>query len=219
MAKHKIGVLGTGDVGRVLGAGFAGAGHEAMIGSREPNSDKLKEWVGKTEGKGKTGTFADAVKFGDVVVLACLGTAVEDVVKAAGGADAFAGKVVIDATNPLKFTPNAPPSLFVGGDDSLGERVQRWLPKAKVVKAFNTVGNAHMVKPSFPGGDPDFLHAGNDKDAKEAVVALAKDLGWKSFVDLGGIDGSRALEEMCIAWVRHGILTGGWNHAFKLLHK
>ena len=219
MAKRKIGILGTGDVGRVLGAGFIGAGHEAMIGSREPKSDKLSDWVKKTEGKGKTGSFADATKFGDVVVLACLGTAVEDVIRGAGGADAFAGKTVMDATNPLKFSPGAPPSLFVGGDDSLGERVQKWLPKAKVVKCFNTVGNAHMVKPSFPDGDPDFFHAGNDKDAKAAVVALAKDLGWKSFVDLGDIVASRALEEMCIAWVRHGIISGGWNHAFKILRK
>lgn len=219
MAKHKIGILGTGDVGRVLGAGFLAAGHEALIGSREPNSDKLKEWVKKTEGKGKTGSFADAAKFGDVVVLACLGTAVEDVIKSAGGADAFAGKVVLDATNPLQFSPTAPPSLFVGGNDSLGERVQRWLPKAKVVKAFNTVGNAHMVNPSFPGGDPDFFHAGGDGAAKATVRELAKDLGWKSFVDLGDITASRALEEMCIAWVRHGIVSGSWGHAFKMLRK
>lgn len=219
MAKHKIGILGTGDVGRVLGAGFIGAGHEALIGSREPKSDKLQEWVKKTEGKGKTGSFSDAAKFGDVVLLACLGTAVEEVIKLAGGADAFAGKVIIDATNPLKFAPGVPPSLFVGGDDSLGERIQRWLPKAKVVKAFNTIGNAHMVKPSFPGGDPDFLYAGNDKDAKAVVHGIATDLGWKSFADLGDITASRALEEMCIAWVRHGIMSGGWNHAFKILKK
>ena len=219
MAKHKIGILGTGDVGRVLGAGFIGGGHESMIGSREPGSAKLQEWVQKTEGKGKTGSFADAAKFGDVVLLACLGTAVEDVIKLAGGADAFAGKVIIDATNPLKFAPGVPPSLFVGGDDSLGERIQRWLPKAKVVKAFNTIGNAHMVKPSFPGGDPDFLYAGNDKDAKATVHGIATDLGWKSFADLGDITASRALEEMCIAWVRHGIISGGWNHAFKILKK
>lgn len=218
MAKRKIGILGTGDVGRVLGAGFVAAGHDVMIGSRDPKSDKLTEWVKKTESKGKTGFFAEAAKHGEVLVLACLGTAVEDVIKISGGADAFAGKIVLDATNPLQFAPGKPPSLFVGGDDSLGERVQRWLPKAKVVKAFNTIGNAHMVKPSFKEGDPDFLHAGDDKDAKETVVALAKDLGWKSFVDLGGIDASRALEEMCVAWVRHGIISGGWNHAFKLLH-
>lgn len=217
MAKKKIGILGSGDVGKVLGAGFIGAGHEALIGTRDVK--KLDEWVKKTEGKGKTGSFADAAKFGDVIVLACLGSAVEDVIKQAGGAEAFAGKTILDATNPLQFSPGAPPSLFVGGNDSLGERVQKWLPKAKVVKAFNTIGNAHMVKPSFPGGDPDFFHCGNDKDAKALVVELAKDLGWKSFVDLGGIDGSRALEEMCIAWVRHGILSGSWNHAFKLLRK
>jgi len=219
MAKHKIGILGTGDVGRVLGAGFLGAGHESLIGSREPNSDKLKEWVKKTEGKGKTGSFADAAKFGDVVLLACLGTAVEDIIKLAGGADAFAGKVILDATNPLQFSPTAPPSLFVGGNDSLGERVQKWLPKAKVVKAFNTVGNAHMVNPRFPDGDADFFYAGGDDAAKKTVRDIAKDLGWKSFIDLGDITASRALEEMCIAWVRHGINSGSWNHAFKMLRK
>lgn len=219
MAKHKIGILGTGDVGRVLGAGFIGAGHESLIGSREPNSDKLKEWVRKTEGKGETGSFADAARFGDVVLLACLGTAVEDIIKLAGGADAFAGKVILDATNPLQFSPTAPPSLFVGGNDSLGERVQKWLPKAKVVKAFNTVGNAHMVNPRFPDGDADFFYAGGDDAAKKTVRDIGKDLGWKSFIDLGDITASRALEEMCIAWVRHGINSGSWNHAFKMLRK
>lgn len=210
-------MLGSGDVGRVLAAGFVGAGYEAMVGTRD--TSKLDEWVGKTEGKGKTGSFAEAARFGEVIVLACLGSAVENVIKLAGGADAFADKVVIDTTNPLRFSPGAPPALFVGTDDSLGERVQRWLPKAKVVKAFNTVGNAHMVKPSFPGGDPDFFFAGNDQDAKDAVAAMARDLGWKSFVDVGPIDGSRALEEMCIAWVRFGIFSGGWNHAFKMLRR
>ena len=215
----KIGVLGSGDVGRVLAAGFAAAGHDVILGSRDTKSDKLVEWQKKTEGRTKLGSFADVVKHGDVIVLATLGAVVEDVIKLAGGADAFAGKVILDAANPLQFSATAPPSLFVGGNDSLGERVQRWLPRAHVVKAFNTIGNAHMVKPSFPNGDPDFFHAGNDKTAKQTVVDLAKDLGWHSFVDLGDITASRALEEMCIAWVRVGITGGSWGHAFKLLRK
>jgi predicted dinucleotide-binding enzyme len=97
--------------------------------------------------------------------------------------------------------------------------VQRWLPDARVVKAFNTVGNAHMVNPSFPGGPPDLFICGNDGSAKATVSELARQLGWPSTMDLGGIEGSRELEPMCILWVKYGIRTGQWGHAFKMLRK
>ena len=126
--------------------------------------------------------------------------------------------MVIDATNPLDFSGGMPPKLFVGHTDSLGERVQRWLPGAKVVKAFNTVGNAFFVHPDLPGGPPDMFIAGNDADAKQTVTGILKDFGWPT-IDVGGIEGARLLEPLCILWVGYGIRTGTWNHAFKLLRK
>ena len=210
----KVGILGSGDVGKALGKGFVKHGHEAKIGSREPS--KLDAWVKENGAKASAGSFADAAKFGDVIVLATLGNAVESVIGLAGK-DSFDGKVVIDATNPLKFEPGQMPQLSISGNDSLGEQVQRWLPKAKVVKCFNTVGNAYMVDPKFEGGPPDMFIGGDDDGAKKKVSEILKELGW-GVVDLGGITASRYLEPMCIVWVHHGLRSGKWNHAFKFLH-
>jgi 8-hydroxy-5-deazaflavin:NADPH oxidoreductase len=217
MKKTKIGILGTGDVGRALGVAFATLGHEVKIGSREPASDKVNALLGKIGHGATAGSFAEAATFGEVVVLATLWSGTESAIRLAGP-QKFKGKVVIDATNPLVFTPNAPPALALGHTDSGGEQVQRWLPGARVVKAFNTVGNAHMFKPAFPGGPPDMFIAGNDADSKRVVTEILTDFGW-STVDVGGIEGARLLEPLCIAWVSYGIRTGTWNHAFKLLRK
>ena len=111
-----------------------------------------------------------------------------------------------------------PPTLFVGTTDSLGEQIQRLIPNARVVKAFNTVGHAHMFRPSFPGGPPDMFLCGNDDGAKKTVAGIVEEFGW-SVVDLGGIESSRYLEAMCMIWVLYGIRTNSWNHAFKLLRK
>ncbi len=214
MSKMNVGVLGSGDVGRVLAGGFASLGHEVKIGSREPA--KLGDWVEKQGGRASAGTFEEAAKFGDLIVLATLGTGTENMINLAG-ADNFADKVVIDATNPLDFSGGMPPKLFVGHTDSLGERVQRWLPKAKVVKAYNTVGNALMMHPKLPGGPPTMFIAGNDEGAKKIVSQVCEAFGWEA-LDIGGIEGSRHLEPMCLVWVLHGARSGKWNHAFKMLH-
>jgi hypothetical protein len=208
----RIGILGSGDVGRALAAGFAGLGHNVKIGSRDP--EKLREWAEGREHV-STGTFAETARFGDVLVLATLGVATEEAIRLAG-IDAFDGKVVIDTTNPLDFSTGMP-RLSIGHTDSLGEVVQRLLPQARVVKAFNTVGNALMVNPQLPGGPPDMFLCGNDEDAKKIVSQVCAHFGW-GVVDLGGIEGSRYLEPMCLVWVLHGIRSGSWGHAFKLLH-
>ena len=208
----RIGIIGSGDVGKSLARGFVGRGDEVMIGSRSP--EKLASF-GKQYGA-KTGTFQETAKFGEMIAIATLGTGTEEALQLAG--DNFAGKVVIDATNPLRFAPGVPPMLSISGDDSLGEQVQSWLPSARVVKAFNTVGNALFVKPQLPGGPPDMFICGNDAEAKERVTELCRDWGW-GVIDIGPISGSRYLEAMCLTWVLHGILSGSWNHAFKMLHR
>jgi predicted dinucleotide-binding enzyme len=132
--------------------------------------------------------------------------------------ESFRGKIVIDTTNPLDFSGGMPPKLAVSGADSGGERVQRLLPDAYVVKAFNTVGNAFMFRPDFPGGPPDMFMCGNHEESKAKVAAILKDFGW-GVVDVGQIEGSRYLEAMCMVWVLSAMGTGNWNHAFKLLRK
>jgi predicted dinucleotide-binding enzyme len=215
MQKIKVGILGSGDVGKSLARGFAGLRHEVKIGSRSP--EKLNEFVSDTGERVSSGTFAEAAAFGDVIAIATLGVATEDALRLAGPAN-FKGKVVIDATNPLDFSGGMPPKLSVGHTDSLGEQVQRWLPGARVVKAFNTVGNAFFVNPDFPNGPPDMFICGNDSDAKKIVSQICKHFGW-GVVDIGGIEGSRHLEPMCMVWVLHGAVSGSWNNAFKMLHK
>src|SRR6266702_3815413 len=150
----KVGVLGSGIVGQVLGAGFRKHEHEVMIGSRNPAAKEIKDWLAKTPGA-LAGTFAETTQFGDLVVLAVLGRIVENVIQLAGTAN-FTGKAVIDATNPLSDAAPVDGVLqyFTGANESLGEKLQALLPKAHVVKAFNSVGNPRMVNPQFEQGIP-----------------------------------------------------------------
>ena len=212
----KVGILGTGVVGQALAKGFLTLGHEVKLGSRTAGNDRALAWAKEMGPKASAGTFADAASFGEIAVLATLGMAAESALRSAG-TKKLSGKIVIDATNPLDEGP-AGPKLAITGDDSAGERVQRLLPDAHVVKAFNTVGHAHMFKPKFPGGPPDMFICGNDEAAKTKVTALLAEFGWGT-VDVGGIESSRHLEAMCMVWVNHDIRTNTWNHAFKLLRK
>jgi 8-hydroxy-5-deazaflavin:NADPH oxidoreductase len=213
----KIGILGTGDVGQALGRGLVGLGHEVRLGSREAGNAKAMAWISKTGAKASAGTFADAAAFGELAVLATIWSGTENALRLAGPKN-LAGKVVIDVTNPLVFSPNAPPSLALGHTDSGGEQVQRWLPDSRVVKCFNIVGSAHMVHPDFPGGPPDMFLCGNDAAAKATVTGICEAFGWP-VIDIGGIEGARLLEPLCILWVLYGIQHKSWNHAFKLLRK
>ncbi len=148
--------------------------------------------------------------------LALLGNAAEEAI-ADAGPENFSGKVVIDAMNPLDFSGGFPPKLSVTGAGSLGERVQQALPDAKVVKAFKIIGNPYFVDPTFSEGQPTMLIAGDDEGAKHTVGDVLADFGWSDVVDIGGIEGSRELEAICIVWVKIGGARGSWDHGFKLL--
>jgi len=211
----KVGVLGTGVVGRALGSAFIALGHEVKMGAREAGNAKAAEWAGSAGKGASAGTFAEAAESGELIVIATLGEGTISALDMAGP-EKLKGKIVLDTTNPLDHSAGMPPKLFVGHKDSLGEMVQRALPGARVVKCFNTVGNALMFRPKLQGGPADMFIAGNDEGAKQKVKALLKDFGWNT-ADIGGIEGSRYLEPMCLAWVLHGIKSGSWNHAFKFV--
>ena len=198
MVAMRIGILGSGAVGPALARGLAGHGHEVRIGTRRAEVDGLS-----------TGSPQEVAGNADLVVLAVRGEVAVEVVS--GLTAELDGKVLVDATNPL-----GPQGMFVGTTDSLGEQVQRAVPGARVVKAYNTVGNALMVDPDLPGGPPTMFLAGNDPAAKATVTGLLEETGW-DVADLGGIEASRWLEAMCMAWVAYGRTSGGWGHAFKLL--
>lgn len=210
----KVGVLGSGDVGQVLARGFASRGHDVKVGSRKP--EKLEAFVKEMHGNVSTGSFEQAARHGDVLVLATLGASTEAAIDLAGSKH-FEGKPVIDVTNPLDFSRGAAPGLFVGTTDSLAERIQRKLPKAKVVKCFNIVSNAQMVDPELPGGPPDMMICGNDEGAKRTVADIVRSFGWPEPIDVGGIDGARWLEALVPLWARIALPRQNWKIAFKVL--
>ena len=212
----KIGILGSGPVGRSLGKGFASTGHDVMLGSRSAGKQEVQDWLKTTKGRVAVGTFRETAIHGDVLVLCCLGEAVEEVVKLSG-MNNFAGKLLIDATNPLDFSKGMPPGLFVGTTDSLGERVQRMLPTAKVVKCFNIVNNQTMTNPRMKDGLADMVICGNDESAKQQVAEFLREFGWGEPIDIGGIDGARWLEAYVALWVRLAVKLGDWGVAAKFL--
>ncbi len=215
----KIGILGSGAVGKALAVGFASEGNEVMLGTRDPKAEKITGWLTKT-GKGITaGTFEDTAKFGEIVVLCPLYRAIDDVINLAGKAN-LEGKIIIDTTNPIAEEPPVNGVLkYVKVDEgSAGEHVQNMLPSSHVVKAFNSVGNAFMYKPNFDDGQPSMFICGNSDDAKKTVTGILETFGF-DVVDSGGIEASNALEGLCIIWCARGFKEGQWGHAFKLLKK
>jgi predicted dinucleotide-binding enzyme len=210
----KVGVLGSGDVAKVLGSGFLKHGHDVTMGTRSPA--KLADWA-KQNPKGRTGSFADAAKFAELVVLAVKGTASADALRAAGAAN-LAGKPVIDATNPIADKPpvNGVLGFFTNFEESLLERLQREFTSARLVKAFNSVGSARMVNPQFAGGKPTMFICGNDDAAKKSVAGILDQFGWET-ADMGKAEAARAVEPLCILWCIPGFLRNQWTHAFKLL--
>ena len=211
----KVGVLGSGDVAKVLAGGFIKHGHRVMLGTRD--AGKLREWVAQHPGA-QAGSFADAAKFGELVVLAVKGTAALEAAKAAGAAN-LAGKPVIDATNPIAAAPpvNGVLKFFTNLDESLMERLQRALPDAHFVKAFNSVGNSLMINPQLPGGKPTMFICGNDEEAKVIVRGVCDQFGW-DVADMGKAEAARAIEPLCMLWLIPAFLRGSRTHAFKLLH-
>src|SRR5690242_4683902 len=210
----QFGILGSGGVAQALGTGFLKLGHDVKLGSRDPA--KLKPWVEQAGKHASAGSLEETARFADIAVLATLWSGTESALKLAGAPASLAGKLVMDVTNPLVYETGKMPRLALGHDDSGGEQVQRWLPQSKVVKAFNTVGHAHMVEPKFAGGPPDMFICGDDASARQVVAGFCKSFGW-GVVDAGGIEGARLLEPLCILWVEYGLRTQTWNHAFKLL--
>jgi predicted dinucleotide-binding enzyme len=211
----KVGVLGSGIVGQTLGAGFLKHGHEVIVGTREPA--KLQEWAAKTPGA-KVGTFAEAAAFGEALVLAVKGGAAAAVLREAG-ADNVAGKLVMDACNPISGAPEKGVlPFFTSANESLMEQLQREFPAAKFVKAFNSVGSAQMVNPSYKAGKPTMFLCGNDVGAKKTVESVLDQLGWEA-ADMGGVEAARAIEPLCILWCIPGFLRNEWGHAFKLLRQ
>ncbi len=208
----KVAVLGTGMVGRAHAAKLVELGHDVTIGTNDVaktlaetkpgqmGNPPFSEWQ-KANPKVKLATFADAVKDTDMILEALHGAIVVEVLKTLESD--LVGKVLIDIANPLDFSKGMPPSLFVSNTDSLGEQVQKALPKTKVVKTFNTMNAMLQVNPQqLANGEHHIFVSGNDTDAKNTVTELLKSYGWKHIIDLGDITTARGTEMMMPVWLR-----------------
>jgi predicted dinucleotide-binding enzyme len=206
----KIAILGSGMVGEALAKGFLEAGHAVMRASRDPA--KLQTWKSGATGDASVGTFAEAAKWGDVVVLSVKGSAAESIVGEIAGS--LAGKCVIDTTNPIGDEPpnNGVIRYFTKANESLMERLQAKAPQAKFVKAFNSVGSHFMINPPFKPNPAMFI-CGNDEGAKKQTADFLAKFGWQP-VDMGGVEVARPIEALCQLWCAPGFLKNDWSHAF-----
>ena len=195
----KVGINGSGNVGRVLAAGFLNEGHQVMLGTRNISKEEVVKL--KNENKnGLLGSFQETAQFGEVIVLAVSGLVAEDAINLAGK-EHLSNKVIIDATNPIAAVPpeNGVIRYFTTLEESLMEKIQKILPDAKVVKAFSCVGNAFMYKPNFNGIIPTMFICGNDDAAKKTVTDILTSFGWET-EDMGKVEEARAIEPLCILW-------------------
>ena len=209
----KIGVLGTGTVGRTVGSRLAERGHEVILGTRdvsrtlartEPDAmgnPPFSTWH-EQHPQVTLGSFTEAAAHGEMVINATGGGGSIEALTVAG-ADTMAGKALLDIANPLDFSRGVPPTLFVKDTDSLGEQIQRAFPDVRVVKALNTMTAALMADPAqTAGGEHTTFVSGNDEDAKKAVTALLEDLGHADVIDLGDITTARGSEMLLPIWLR-----------------
>ena len=207
----KIGVLGTGTVGRTLATRLAELGHTVSLGTRDvaatlarkaaEGRETLADWQGKHRGL-EVVTFAESAARGELLVNATTGSRSLDALDLAK-AENLRGKVLIDVSNPLDFSHGMPPTLLVKDTDSLAEQIQRAYPKARVVKTLNTVNSAIMVRPStLAGGEHSVFMSGDDPAAKAIVADLLRSFGWKDIVDLGDISTARGVEMLMPLWLR-----------------
>ena len=204
----RIGVLGTGGVGRTIATKLVELGHEVTMGSRTHDNESAAEWVASADAGAAQGTFADAAGFGELVVNCTSGAGSVEALRAIP-LEHLSGKTLVDVANPLDFSGGAL-SLFTEIDDSLAEQLQREHPEAHVVKTLNTVNANVMVEPARVPGAHDVFVCGNDDRAKAEVVELLEGFGWprEHVLDLGDLAAARGLEAYLLLWIRLRGLTG-----------
>ncbi|MDE1856634.1 MAG: NAD(P)-binding domain-containing protein [Candidatus Micrarchaeota archaeon] len=195
----KIGMLGTGPVGINIATKLVKQGHQVRMGSRDPENPEAAKWARRNGKRASHGTFSEAAKFGDIIFNCTNGAHSIEALRKAGERN-LRGKVLIDLANPLKFSKKGEMTLFIGNTDSLGEKIQRTFPSAKVVKTLNTVNMRLHTNPSLLPGEHSIFMSGNDKQAKAKVARILKGFGWKSIIDLGGIKSARGQEALLLFW-------------------
>ncbi len=191
----KIAVIGKGRVGSAIAAGLRPK-HEIRFGHRDPGEPVF-----------------EAAMWGEVIVLAVPYEAARSVAKAIGSA--ADGKTVVDVSNAVTESME----LAVGFTTSAAEELQRMLPKARVVKAFNTVFAGNQSTGKIGDERLTFFVAGDDREAKQTVLQFGADIGFDP-VDAGPLKNARYLEPMGLFMINLGlVLKLGTKIGYKLVRK
>jgi 8-hydroxy-5-deazaflavin:NADPH oxidoreductase len=207
-----IGIIGSGIVGQTVGGQLVALGHDVVLGTRDPGNlhsakgmaGSLANWLAGAGHGARVATFAEAAAHGAVVLNATSGTISVEALSLAG-AENLAGKVLIDLANELDFSHGMPPVCLATDqeDGSVGGRIQRAFPSARVVKALNTMSAPVMVNPQqLAEGDHTVFICGNDAAAKDTVAQLLRSFGWRDIFDLGDITAAHGPEMLMALWVR-----------------
>jgi hypothetical protein len=195
MSAKRIGIIGDGNVGSALARGLKRAGHEV----RAVGNDKA--------------AIRDTAAWGEDVILAVPFGAIDDVVKTAG--DVLEGKTLIDVTNALDSNMN----LALGFTTSSAEELQKKVPRARVVKAFNTVFAQHMDTGRLGDQPLTAFVAGDDASAKAETLELAREIGFDA-VDAGPLKNARLVEPLGYLNIQLGYVNKmGTQIGFVLLHR
>lgn len=197
-----IAVFGTGMVGTTVAKKLVELGHSVKLGSRTADNERAAAWAAPLGERATHGTYAEAAAFGDIAFNCTNGAGTLAALEAAG-AENLEGKILVDLSNPLDVSNGMPPTLFVFNDDSLGERVQRALPKTRVVKTLNTINAELMIDASRVPAEHTVFVSGDDAEAKAEVQRMLRDwFGHRDVLDLGDITTARGVEAYLPLWLR-----------------
>jgi hypothetical protein len=201
----QIAIIGAGNLGGALGTRWAEMGHSIKYAIRNPQDAKVQKLIASLKGKAQAATIAEATRAAEVVVLATPWEGAHDALAAAGN---LAGKIVIDATNPIKLgMEGLKAGLVLGHDTSGGEQVAAWAPGAKVVKAFNTTGAVNMLNPLYGSQKATMFICGDAADAKATVKKLSNEIGFET-IDAGPLSVARLLEPLAMLWIHLAFAQG-----------
>jgi NADPH-dependent F420 reductase len=208
----KIGIIGgTGKLGSTLGKIWVEKGHKIMFGSRD--AQKAKKLAESINSNTSGGTYEEAAKYGEVIVLTVPWSGAKDSIKEAGDLN---GKIIIDST-----TTAAP---HLGGTTiaitpSAAEKIAKWAVGAKVIKAVHTVGVESLKKLQFGSQQASLFICGDNLDAKSKSKQLGVDLGF-DVIDAGPLKNARLIEPLAMLWIELAYNQGmGTDIAFKLLRR
>jgi hypothetical protein len=214
----KIGILGTGIVGKTIANKLLHLGYEVKMGSRTSNNEKAMNWLITSSKNASIGTFSEVAQFADIIFNCTKGESAEDAIRLAG-IENLKSKIVIDLSNPLDFSNGMPPTLIpqYANSWSMGEAIQQLCPETFVVKTLNMVNCEVMVNAALAGDDATMFICGNDSESKITVSNLLHEFGWNDIIDLGDISAARGMEMLLPIWLRLWKATGTGHLAFKIV--